>query len=69
MQAVAQDVDAVDGVWMALAQGQPLPVAELEAVAARLERVRVLGGRFARVGVGPEVSGMLKAIGRDKLVC
>lgn len=64
-------LDAVDTVRTALEAGTPSPEMEegLAALAARLERVRMLGGRFALVGVSPQVSGMLKAVGRARLSC
>ncbi len=70
MQAVAQGMDAVDAVRLVL-EGSSARVSDgdLGELADRLERVRHLGGRVARGGVGPEVAGMLKAVGRSKLVC
>ena len=64
----AATTDAVDEVRAGMERGSA-PSAGLEAVAERLERVRRLGGRFALVGVSPEVAGMLKAVGRTTLVC
>ena len=64
----AVTTDAVDEVRAVLERGGSAP-AGLEAVAERLDRVRRLGGRFALVGVSPEVAGMLKAVGRTTLVC
>ena len=66
MQVVT--MDAVDEVKAGMERGDAAPSA-LGAVAGRLERVRRLGGRYALVGVSPEVSGMLKAVGRTTLVC
>ena len=68
MGAVAT-VDPVDGVRAALGTAEGASAEELGALAERLERVRHLGGRFARVEFSPEVAGMLKAVGRGKLVC
>lgn len=62
-------LDAVDAVGLALRSGTALAGPELAEVTTRLERVRLLGGRFALVDVSPEVAGMLKAVGRGKLVC
>ena len=67
MQATVQE-DAVDTVRLALDHGG-LPAEALGVLEARLDRVRRLGGRFALVGVSPEVTGMLKMVGRAKLVC
>ena len=67
--AVAMGTDAVEAVQSALEGGFAPVVAELNELEARLERVRRLGGRFALVGMSPEVGGMLKAVGRGKLVC
>ena len=66
---VTATMDAVDGVRTALDCGECPAGGELGALAERLERVRHLGGRFAMVEVSPEVAGMLKAVGRGKLVC
>ena len=68
MGAVAT-ADPVDGVRTALGAGECATSEELGALAERLERVRHLGGRFARVEFSPEATGMLKAVGRGKLVC
>ncbi len=65
------DRDAVDVVRTALEDGRQAALPEtddaLAVLETRLERVRMLGGRFARVGVGPQVAGMLKAVGRARL--
>ena len=69
MQTVKDDV--VDGIRMALVDGTPASGMDegLAVLEARLERVRLLGGRFALVGVSPQVAGMLKAVGRARLSC
>ncbi len=58
-----------DAVIVVLEQGVEAPAEALGILADRLERVRRLGGRFALVDVSPEVEGMMKAVGRSKLVC
>ena len=69
MGAAVMTADPVDGVRSALGAGEQASGEELGALAERLERVRHLGGRFAMVEFSPEVAGMLKAVGRGKLVC
>lgn len=69
MQALKDDV--VEAVHTALVDGTPASEVDegLAVLEARLERVRMLGGRFALVGVSPQVEGMLKAVGRARLSC
>ena len=69
MGAAAMTMDPVDSVRSALDMAEMPAGEELGALAERLERVRHLGGRFATVEFSPEVAGMLKAVGRGKLVC
>ncbi len=68
MSAVAT-ADAVDGVKTALLAGEDASAEEMGVLSERLERVRHLGGRFSMVEFSPEMAGMLKAVGRGKLVC
>lgn len=65
------DQDAVDVVKSALEDGRqevsPETGEALAVLETRLDRIRMLGGRFALVDVSPQVAGMLKAVGRARL--
>lgn len=65
------DQDAVDAVRAVLEDGRHAASPEtddtLAVLETRLDRVRLLGGRFALVDVSPQVAGMLKAVGRARL--
>jgi hypothetical protein len=50
-------------------QGQAREIRrELEEVARRLQRVRALGGDYARVGLGEETEALLASVGRGGIL-